>query len=512
MCLEEQTVEYIKDCLCDKSHERSNEYYFGEDNTLKVRLIDWITKLRERIKTASANNENFLPKDALVILKDEAKGLSKIICSEFNTEGCTVGWINAINASCFCLIGNSDLFSASKNAKDLRIRFNDIIETKNGFKYKSSKGIYYIISLGYPLVATDDFFTVEETAAIIVHELGHGMQHVVNSLNDTVGMMLYQSLYLSLNTDDAYSYSDAERREMAKMLRRCRNAIQSGDKARVDKIVDEFFDTAKSYQGTSFSNMDQDKIQGYLENSHHSDWELDKKKYMDEKWKAAEKKRNSFGAKLKAFFGSIGSALTFFINIPRILAFNAKRKNPELNQFKVFEETADNFCQIYGLGLAQASAMRKFTQFDMNSKKYYSGGTLERIPFLDLYNSLKEIKDDYESAMAGYPTDKQRMMNLYRSCKFELQNNKDLNASQKAELSKQIEDYKKFYDDYVAIDSKKGWLYRLIAGLSRDNMEAEAKKDPYVYKHVLIPLQKRMDPNFDPYEAYSDILDDKNIL
>ena len=35
--------------------------------------------------------------------------------------------------------------------------------------------------------------------------------------------------------------------------------------------------------------------------------------------------------------------------------------------------------------------------FDMNSKKYYSGGTLERIPFLDLYNSLKEIKDDYES-------------------------------------------------------------------------------------------------------------------
>ena len=115
--------------------------------------------------------------------------------------------------------------------------------------------------------------------------------------------------------------------------------------------------------------------------------------------------------------------------------------------------------------------------------------------------------DDYECALHGYPSDKQRMLNLYRSAKFELQNNKDLSQASKAELNKQLEDYKTIYDEFVKSDAKKGWLYKLMAGLSRDKIEEEAKKDPFIYRNVLIPLQKRMDPNFDPYEEYSDIME-----
>ena len=154
--------------------------------------------------------------------------------------------------------------------------------------------------------------------------------------------------------------------------------------------------------------------------------------------------------------------------------------------------------------------MKKFATMS-DQTKIKTGGFLERIPMFDLFWSIYELKEDYVCAMYGYPTDKQRMMNLYRSAKFELQNNKDLTSSQKSEIQKQLEDYKTFYDEFVKLDSKKGWFYRLLSGLNRDSIEIEAKKDTYVYKHVLIPLQKRMDPSFDPYKEYADIMNDSNV-
>ena len=511
MGYEQEVVSYIKDCLCVQ-HDRSQEYYFGENNTLKVRLLSWIKRVRERIADASKDNPNFLPKDGLSILKQEGKFLSEIICEEFNIEGCTVGWINVINASCYSQIGNSDLYTVSKDAKDLRLKLNDIVDTTNGFKYRNKKGIYYVVSLGYPLIATNDFFTEEEAISILLHELGHGMQHIVNSLNETICMSLYKSLYKTVNDkDELENYSPSQKREIKRMFNRYRNAIKSGNKYEMDKLANGFLDTSKSYQGTSFSKMSQDKIQGYLEEDHHSDWELDQKKYQDSKIANAELKRKSFGNKIKAFFGGIGSLLISPIFIAMSLHYRGKiRSATDMNRYKVFEETADNFCQIYGLGLAQASAMKKLALLD-SKLTTKTGGAFERIPLMDLYWSMREIKDDYESALAGYPTDKQRMLNLYRSCKFELQNNKDLPQAYRDELTKQVEEYKKFYDEFVDIDSKKGWYYRIIAGLSRDKLETEAAKDPFLLKQVLIPLQKRMDPKFDPYEEYADVMNDDTV-
>jgi len=509
MNFEKKTEAYIKDCLCIK-HDRSQEYYFGENNNLKIRLTSWIENLRDRVYAKAESTENYTPKDALPILKEEAKKLSEIICEEFNIEGCTVGWINQINASCYGHLGNSDLFGTSDNAKDIRLKLNDIIDTSNGFRYRSKKGIFYVISMGYPLAATDDFFTAEEAAAVLVHELGHAMQHIVNSFNKTVSMQVYESLYHTINSEDIDTYSPSARKEIKQLFKKLRKATNDKNDKALDKIATSILDESKEYQGTSFSKMTDDKIQGILEESSHSDWELDRKKYFDSRVDATNKVKSSFSHKWKTFWSGIVGVLGCALMIPIALSKRNAAKNPDINQFKIFEETADDFCQIYGLGLEQASAMKKFaTMSDLTKKK--TGGLLERIPLFDLFWSISELTDDYDSAMAGYPTNRQRMLNLYKAAKFELQNNKELTAAQKNELDKQVENYKTFYDEFVKIDSKKGWFYRLLSGLNRDSIEAEAKQDPYIYKHVLIPLQQRMDPSFDPYKEYADIMEDDKI-
>lgn len=513
MTLSERVDQYVKTCLTIP-HDRSQEYYFGENNSLRCRLIDWIDNLRAKVKEAANGNDNFLPKDALPILKKESLGLSKIICEEFNVEGCTVGWINQINACCYSHLSNSDIYTAKDEARMLRVKLNDIIDTSTGFKYKNKKGIFYVIAVGYPIFAVDAVYTSEEAAAILVHELGHAMQHIVNSFNEMATLTMYESLYRIIKNEDDNrsldSYSPAAQKNIKKMFKTMRRLVKNNDKAGMKKFIDTMFDSYNDYDGTSYSNMTDDKIQGILEEDYHSDWELDTNKYMDKKVEEVAARRNKLGYKIKNFFRSIFSTLTFWAYIPMIVSRNSKSKNPELNQFKVFEETADDFSQIYGLGVAQASVQKKFATNYENLRSYH-GGALERVPMLDLFYSLKEIRRDYDSAVYGYPTNRQRMINQYAAAKFELQNNKELTPTLRAELTKQIEEYKAFYDDFVALDSKKGWFYRLVSGLNRTSLETEAAKDPYIYKHVLIPLQSRMDPKFDPDKEYADIMNNDKI-
>ena len=89
------------------------------------------------------------------------------------------------------------------------------------------------------------------------------------------------------------------------------------------------------------------------------------------------------------------------------------------------------------------------------------------------------------------------MINSYKACIFELKNNKDLPQKHREELEKQIEEYKKFYEEFVEDDSKKGIFYKLVAKIKRLTLEDAAKKDKWIDIHVLKPLQKRMDPNYD---------------
>lgn len=489
--------DYVNYCFTI-NNDRSQEYYFGENNSLKTRLINWFTNTRELLNDAAKNNPDFLPKDGLLICQQETDKFTKIIKEEFNIEGCTLGFTNTVNACCYCHLGNSDLFGDGKESKNVRLRLNDIIDTKNGFKYKNKKGIHYVVVMGYPIIA-NGIFTSGEAAAIMVHEFGHAMQHIVNSFNVTTCNQIYETMYRAFDNIDKY---DLETQKYIKrMFKRLRKALANNDTKQMDIIANEYLNESNKSDGVSFSSITNDQLQGMVNSSDNNDWFLDKSKYLEKMREQRTQKNKSFSNKLKNFFRGLGGAISGIMIIPCILAMNKRNKNKELNDFKVFEETADNFCQIYGLGVEASSFFKKAAMLNDSTA---NNSVMARIPLFDLFWSLDNIKDDFSSTLAGYPTDKNRMLNMYRSAMFELQNNKDLSQSAKEEIKKQIEQYKSFYDDFVAIDSKKGWLYRLISGLNHTSLEKEAAKDTYVNQHVLIPLQKRMDKNFNPEKEYED--------
>lgn len=469
---------------------RSEEYYFGEHNPYKDRLCSWISHLREMCKDYSSHHEGTTPAKLLPMVRKESESLKDIIKDEFNVEHVNIGWINTTNAACYSQLANSNVVGSSDSAKALRIRLDDIVDTNKGFKYKNSKGIIYLIVLGFPLFCQDDY-TVEEAAAVLTHELGHAMQHIVNDFNQMVFTTRYKQLYSTLK-EDKDSLTPEEIRYYKKLLIKFRASSFNPDSRKsIGKEIAN--DDDENKYTVDFSSFDDDKLFGYVRSGDY-DWDINSEELDKKLYEAKKARNNKFGHKVGKFFKSLlGTLASPFM----LIAINNKademRNDRDGHYLTVFEEFADNFCMIYGLGVGQASFQKK-----MSSKyaKYRdSGGVLEHIPLLDLYFSYKELKDDYYYTMSGYPTTKQRAINIYKACEFELKNNKDLTQNEREEIKKQIEEYKSFYEDFVYDESSKGIMYRIIAGLSKKGIEDEAKKDNYVTEHVLIPLNERMKKN-----------------
>lgn len=497
----ENLEKYIKKCCTfDFAKNKSEEFYFGENNPLKTRLIANITHMREVAKDVYARNRFAKPNDVLQELKLIQDELRQTIIEEFNIEGCSIGWWNITNAACYCQISNSDLYGKSKNAEDLNKRLNDIITTDStGFHYKDKKGIYYCILLGYNIFAVDNLFTVEEAAAILTHELGHAMQHMINSVNQSIALQQFQYL---LNYIEPYimnlSYED--RKWVADFMKRYREAKKKNDKATLDSLGKELLEIMNEKDGMSFSKTTDDELTADTK----SNW--NKETFKDDEKRIKNPKKKGF---FKALFGIVGSVLGAVFGPLLFLPsmFGAKKilddKTKEIHACKLFEEAADNFCSIYGLGPYQASCMKKFSNLS-DSYNRAAPRFFERIPLLDLSTSFKELMQDYSACVAGYPTDKQRAINLYKAADFELKHNKDLSADAKKELQRQIDDYKKLYEDFVNNDDSKGFFYKIFAGIKRETIEDAAKKDKLVDEHVLIPLQQKADPKFNPDDALKD--------
>ena len=486
---------YIKNCFNFKKLllEKSEEYYFGENNSLKTRLIENINYIRSIVSDAKSKKVSFKPADILPDLRKAIEPLKQTIIEEFNIEDCFIGWENTMNAACYIQIANADIWGKDKNAKDLRIRLDDVVTTSpKGFKYKKSKGIFYCTILGYPIFAVDTFFTTEEAAAILCHELGHAMQHMVTSLNESVAVQQFEIL-LNYYEPKLSMLTEEDKKYVMSYMKRFRNAIKKGDKEELKNLGDSVLNELNPKEGKGFSTYTDQYIEDEASKNNPS-WNVDTETAYD---RAMKRKPGPISSFIKGLFKGVFSLAFFWVWIPSIIAANKrlKDKNNEEHIYKVFEETADNFAQIYGLGPNLATAIKKLNTI---SEKYNRSGPsfIERIPMLDLIDSFNEMNMDRHSCIYGYPTNKQRAINLYKSAKFELDHNKDLSPEYKKELENQLENYKTVYEEFVNNDKTKGWFYKLITGINKETLEQACKNDKNVDKHVLEPLQEKADPNF----------------
>lgn len=485
---------YIAKCLSSKKiHERSEEVYYGTSHPFHNKLVNELKRLRGMVEDYKKSHAKAKPKQIVEMLRDEDK-LGKLIAEEFNVEKCYIGWANAINACCFVQMFNKDVLGKGKSVKELRTKLDDIVITDNsGIRYKDKKGIYYAVVLGYPLFANDDILTVEESAGILMHELGHAIQQVVNSLNECTVISMYHDAWIK-NLFGMANNSDKWILEIS------REVIGGNDPDEIDALGSEFAETLGKKDNKDllrFSELDNDKINDAADKAFDSDWHRDYGKETKEIKEELDKQRKS---KLFQFVANIFSAIFSVILYPLIFPIMLSNanvlKNKEAKRFRVFEETADNFAYIYGFGAELASALKKL-DYDYSDVPLL----INNIPMLDLLSSYAELEAAGMAVICGYPQGYQRITNIYEACEFELKVNKDLSAKDKEAILDTMKKIKTMYDEINDAESKKGWLYRKLCHISRESIEATAKKDEGVKYRVLIPLQMRADPNFNPDDA-----------
>lgn len=454
----------------------SEESYFGIDNSLHVGMVSAIDAMKAKTKDILSKNPKLRNSELIKQLDPEIKRFTGIISKELNISGVALGFEATLNCRCYDILLFSKILGKDNTGKvrKLRLKFEDIVENKNGYKFKDGKGVYFALILGIHFIKSDSY-TSEEVAALMSHELGHAMAHIVNGFNSYVSQK-YISDMLSGNLNVSGS-------GLNYWLTKWYNT-KDDDETAVRNLANEMLDETDVDENYDYSNWTTEKTTNNTSKSTKID--IDNNFDYDKD----PVKANIVFRIIGKLVGMITSVLLFWWFIPSILYLRSLAKSKSKSADVKSEEIADTFAVAYGFGPALSSALRKMTTtFDKLDNTL--GGLINKIPILDLYNSTIQMESDYFCAAFGYPSDAQRVANNYSAAKFELDNNKDLTVEQRKELESQLLEYKSIYDEYVNDKKKKGFFYRIFSTACRKSIEEAAEKNPIIKEHVLEPLKKQ---------------------
>lgn len=455
----------------------SEESYFGVDNSLHTGMVSAIDAMKAKTKDIIAKNPKIRNSELIKQIDPEIKRFTGVISEELNISGVALGFDATLSCSCYDMLLFSKILGKDNSGKikKLRLKFEDVIENKNGYKFKDGKGVYFALILGIHFIKSDSY-TSEEVAALMSHELGHAMAHIVNGFNTYVSQS-YISNMLSGNLSISSSgrkywltkwYNTKEDDETA--MRNLANEMLD------ETEVDEYYDYSSWTTEKTTTNLSKSKR---IDIDNNFDYDKD------------PKKKNIIFRIIDKLVGAITSVLLFWWFIPSILYLRSSMDRKSKSTSVKCEEIADTFAVAYGFGPALSTALKKMTTTFDKLDNTLGGGLINKIPILDLYNSTIQMQSDYFNAAFGYPSDAQRVANNYSAAKFELDNNKDLTVEQRKELESQLLEYKSIYDEYVNDKKKKGFFYRIFSTACRKSIEEAAEKNPIIKEHVLEPLKKQ---------------------
>ena len=132
-----------------QNNVKSQEAYFGVDNPLVSRLENNISLMRSKIFSIVEDKPLIKYSDIVKLIENETKEVSDTIEEELNVEKCTIGYTSK---NTFYNIGAGSIFDKTiyeniyKNEskyKQLKSSFDEIIESKNGYRFKKKKWHVY---------------------------------------------------------------------------------------------------------------------------------------------------------------------------------------------------------------------------------------------------------------------------------------------------------------------------------------------------------------------------------
>lgn len=462
-----------------QNNVKSQEAYFGINNPLVSRLESNISLMRSKIFSIVEDKPLIKYSDIVKLIESETKELSQIIEEEMNIEKCTIGYTKVNTFYNLGAIYNKNIYKNESEFKKMKTSFDEIVESKDGYRFKKKDGtcVNLILSLS---ILKNDIYSDREIVAILLHEIGHAFEQIVHGLNVYI-LKFYTFKILSGDIKINSKPGENAKQVKQEILEEIKNAETNEDDAYelAKLLIDET--PTKGGPMVDFNKLDEGSLSEYV--SKQTGGSLDSPSNI------TYKKKESVIIKI---FKAIGSFFfTFLIPfiLPSILQFSkmTKEMDNEGNFKTMSESIADNFAFAYGVGPELQSALKKMQK----RVKYDSSGNITKIPMLDTFSSYNELIDDFVDAAAGYPSDPKRVANNYIACKYELDNNKELSASQKAEILKQMDELKAIYDEYVYASGKKGLLYKLFQKTCKKSIEEAAANDADFKRNVLDPLKER---------------------
>ena len=156
----------------------SEESYFGKENPLQYVLDSHVSKLMELLNDRILKHET---------IKKELEKFGKDVAKVLNFDQlhiCLSDNYYVENAFSVCLNCQEKVRNVDPKTKIVSVNeqflksLQDMVETKNGYKFKTSKNKIGLVAVSIGLFKGTKY-TVREVSAIIAHELGHCFEQCV---------------------------------------------------------------------------------------------------------------------------------------------------------------------------------------------------------------------------------------------------------------------------------------------------------------------------------------------
>ena len=491
--------------------EKSNEVYFGRNAPLSIILLSYAKEVKQLLGDPK-QKYNFKNKSFVDKIKNTNEKYGAQIATEINAEKCVLNIVldDDFNASSLLLITCFDNRPLDKDGNpidgkidlDKYVDIENIIQTKNGYKFKDSKNKLLSININ---IGTIWFGNEEEIAAIICHELGHCFQQGIFGSIKNYSDLLYKQEITNLNKRFDYfiKSNDTLFWKIVKLLfplpgffklfsyivsflfqpnilnfnifnkmnlfihKTLLNRVVDEKRFMTKDIIDKINNDDKSankMMRIASSNLVCDDIDREQEIEDESNDIYESYQEIDLSKKNKTSKFTQFKIDVWKFFIAlaldIDNKQSNFFEFVSLSRFAKKNYTKEIF-YRKYEYFADIFASAYGFG---PSMYKNISREETNNNKFidglYSRG-IYKIPFVKAMAIYSQYKRDRDLAMIDdHGEAYERASAMYTNLLNEIKTNSDLTPAQKKAIEIDLKIYKKIDEEYYEQNKKDGCLYK----------------------------------------------------
>lgn len=469
----------------------SEEAYFGKNNEFANAVDSIVIKIQDLFENYDGpifdiHNINKIPEKMEIRKKAYAllAKLGKTIKDNINVQKMKMEFSNSgdLAKMSFHFIPFDDTLDNIPKAKYLEARksVHDILQTKEGYRFKNPKGMNGHIVLDVCLFEPKSGFTSREVTAIIFHEVGHFFELIVYNLieaqKDISVVSTFRCLNLMHSVNRILSYPEKYLQNVAATKAGTLPIYKlewSPELAKLAAPVWKFIFKFTIIPMLILIIIMRNII--FSENKKINSKDIEKDLAEELKKKRYEKSAIKILRHILSFSKNHPKFITFITRLIVTIVYSSLGlivfgfgriadgftilryfKRIKFSRLTASEQFAEYFPAAYGLGPELSSAIYKAKKKDKKTRDTMTLGLMaypaKYIPIFSTFFNLSYLDStNTQSVMNGYDPIAKRIGQNIKTYERELRENKDLTKEDREEIDKQLkalkENYKTFRND-----------------------------------------------------------------